>query len=226
VNFIASSLIQIQDFLLLSSPAAYPLLGILLSWVSGVHCALMCSPFLTHLNAEDKNKYFLGRLLSYTLLGAIFGSIGGTLKARLEIQLVSLLAFLIFGALTIFIILLQIFPKWKTPQILQSSSHSSFVRGVLSASIPCHSLILMYSIAGLAASAQGGALLLFLHALMTMPALNWGANFYIKSNSKKQTIKNLLRWLVILLSIVNIAYFASRFFQSEESARAKILFCL
>lgn len=214
-------IIAFQNWILHLSPALIPVLGILYSFVTSPHCTIMCSPFLP--KPKDRGRFFIYRTVSYTLVGALFGSLGAALKSALEFQLVAMIAFIIFSIVTLVIMGFRTFPDVKVFSGLHK--FESAFKGLFFSLIPCHSLSFFYSLAVLTGTTFGGASVLFSHALATMPALVHGQKIFEFPWIRKLLPKKLTVILILILGILNVLYLASRIFNSDFESRSKILFC-
>ncbi|MBU2634062.1 MAG: sulfite exporter TauE/SafE family protein [Nanoarchaeota archaeon] len=198
----------------------------LVGLLTGFHCISMCGGFVvsyTTKNAQDGVKshkshlmYGLGKIISYTVIGAIFGLIGSIIAFTPTMRGVAgLLAglFLVFFGLK----MLNIFPilrkiQFKTPKFLtkitgKSQKNSSpLVIGLLNGfMIACGPLQAIYIMAAGTGSLVEGAKLLFIFALGTLPVM-LGFGFFTSYMSKKLTHKILKASgaIVIILGLVMI----------------------
>lgn len=217
MNFILDA----QNQLLASENLALlPLLALLYSFLSSPHCSVMCSPFIP--GSGSSPKLYLGRLASYSLMGMLLGSLGQALMKSLEVKLVAALAFFLFALLTLSMLGLPLIPKLKTQKL---KTQDAFFRGFLMAFIPCHLLYFFYSLAVFSGSPLGGGLILFGHAVCTMPALAYGQRFWTKIIQNFPLGKKAVLFVIYLVCLVNLSYFGSRLFYSDQDAKAKLLFC-
>lgn len=100
------------------------------------------------------------------------------------------------------------------------------MKGALFFAIPCHRLAFFYSLAILTANPLGGALVLLGHALASTPALAYGPEILIRLSSRFQQGPKLLKVMLLMVLLLNLAFFASRLFMSTEESLSKILFCI
>jgi len=164
-------------------PAAGIVLGVPAMLVMGIsaspHCALMCAP-LTQLAGTQRSAQWQlhgGRLLSYLLLGALAGGIGGSLMLQMQryahpdqVRLAAAVALLIFGAL-----------QWraarprpaccKPPWSLRAESVPAWMRGLLWGLLPCPLLWAVLGLATLAGDAIQGGMLTLAFGIGTSPLL-------------------------------------------------------
>lgn len=193
------------------------LVGVLTSF----HCIGMCGGFVVSYTAADATTgkpshlnhllYGLGKTLSYTIFGALFGLLGGAISFTLGMRsIVSALAgaFLILYGLS----MLDAFsglrrlhlrlPDWLNRFLLRRRRRSSnpFAIGLLNGlMIACGPLQAMYIMAAGTGSAVTGASLLAVFALGTLPVMLAFGYFasIISGNATRQFTK--ISALIILL---------------------------
>ncbi len=195
--------------------------------LTGFHCVGMCGGFVVGYTTKDAKQgvkphkshamYGLGKTLSYTIIGAIFGLIGSifafTPMMRGFAGIFAGLFLVLFG-----LKMLNIFPalrklSFKTPQFLnkyvfkkKSESSSPLVIGLLNGLlIACGPLQAMYIMAAGTGSMIEGAKLLFIFGLGTLPVL-LGFGFITSYISKKATHKilKLSGAIVIVLGVIMV----------------------
>jgi sulfite exporter TauE/SafE len=198
---------------------------------SAVHCAGMCGPFVLGQVVADAGKatrrygewrrlagaalipYHLGRLTTYTGLGAVAGSatalfattsVFGLISGALLVIGASFMLFQAFGLAT------SIHPHMarllRTASSTLSTSHRPFARyalGIVLGFLPCG---LIYGALGVAAgsgSAWSGALAMAAFALGTMPglvAVGWGGMFV------RRQLRDIGRWVIIPILLANAIF--------------------
>lgn len=136
--------------------------------LSGVHCIGMCSGIM--LTQKNAVAYNAGRLLSYTVVGAVFGAIGTVITY--DMQFKSIL-FTICGGLVVIIGLMM----WGVPFLRQISPELTkpcrfkggrpLVIGLLTGLMPCGALASMWLFAAASGSALKGAESMFAFGLGT-----------------------------------------------------------
>lgn len=201
------------------SPALYPMLGVAYSLISNLHCGVMCSTFLPK---HKKNQYQYGRLISYTTMGLIFGAIGEALKISLEYKLLSFVAFFFFTFFTMGLLFSKFFSvriHFKPKLGIQVP----FLRGLLSAFIPCHLLFFFYSFAALSSSWWVGAFILFSHALITMPSLNFGEKYITNFFGHLRFGKPVIKLLIVIICFFNLIHFASQWSFQDVASDTQII---
>ncbi len=166
-----------------------PLTALVAGFATSLHCMGMCGPLsCSLLFGEAKSKrwaiggYHIGRLVSYTALGAISGALGARFVSTLTdspTQLITwaMAAFFLAMALGLDRFALK-FPALQslgravTRQALKLNGGARGVSlGLATPLIPCGPLYLIVWVAALAGSAQGGGLMLACFGLGAIPGL-------------------------------------------------------
>ncbi|MBR9678874.1 MAG: hypothetical protein GON13_01255 [Nanoarchaeota archaeon] len=173
--------------------------------LTGFHCIGMCGGFImSYNNADKKNhlKYGIGKTISYTIIGALFGLIGSIIVFTPALR--GMAAILAGGFLIIFgLNTLNIFPSLRRiriplPKVLKKinsqavKTRSPFVIGLLNGlMIACGPLQAMYVFAAGTGSVIQGALSLFAFGIGTLPVLLGFGYFtsYISKNSTHRILK-------------------------------------
>ena len=166
---------------------------------SATHCVGMCGPFvaaqvtarfsacptLSRLEAGALVPYHLGRMLTYTALGAVCGFLSGTVVHAAGFRPV-LVALLLSGALLMlaqaFVQVAALLPaapaaiaergvQLASPLLADPRGSRRFLLGVVLGFLPCGLLYGALAAAAASASALGGALGMMAFALGTVPAL-------------------------------------------------------
>jgi len=193
---------------------------------TGFHCVSMCGGFVvsyTAKNAQEGIKshkshmmYGLGKIVSYTIIGAIFGLIGSvfafTPVMRGVVGLLAGLFLVLFGLkmLNIFPILRKI--QLKTPKFIDkfvgknSKDGSPLIIGLLNGlMIACGPLQAIYIMAAGTGSLIEGAKLLFIFGLGTLPVMiGFGYFASFVSSKVTQKILKISGVVVILLGLLMI----------------------
>lgn len=192
---------------------------------TGFHCIAMCGGFVVSYVAKNRKVggsghmshivYGAGKVVSYTVIGALFGLLGSfiafTPALRATIGLFAGLFLILFG-----LNLLNVFPflrkfQFKMPAFIsrrvnsEQSKHSSpFVVGLLNGlMIACGPLQAMYVFAAGTGSALEGAKVMFAFGLGTLPLL-LGFGIAASKISAKAT-HSIIKYsglIVILLGII------------------------
>tara|TARA_Y100000034_G_scaffold37913_3_gene46577 strand:+ start:2763 stop:4289 length:1527 start_codon:yes stop_codon:yes gene_type:complete len=194
--------------------------------LTGFHCISMCGGFVlsyTTKNAKEGVKshkshlmYGLGKTISYTIIGAIFGFIGSiftfTPMIRGVIGLLAGLFLILFGLKMLNIIPILRKIQFRTPKFLnkfvgkKSKDSGPLVIGLLNGLLlACGPLQAIYIMAAGTGSMIEGGKLLFVFALGTLPVM-LGFGYFATFISNKMTHKILKAsgMIVILLGIFMI----------------------
>ncbi|MBS1267217.1 MAG: hypothetical protein MAG795_01189 [Candidatus Woesearchaeota archaeon] len=195
--------------------------------LTGFHCVGMCGGFVVGYTAKDAKEgktshkshlmYGLGKTISYTIIGAVFGLIGAVVAfTPLMRGLIGLFAglFLVLYGLK----MLNIFPvlrkiQFKTPEFLakfaikkKSKSSNPLVIGLLNGlMLACGPLQAIYIMAAGTGSFIEGAKLLLVFGLGTLPVmLGFGYLTSYISNKMTHKILKASGAIVIILGLVMI----------------------
>jgi sulfite exporter TauE/SafE len=162
----------------------------LLGLMTSPHCLFMCGGIMLGTACSDNNKEFskaslaynLGRIFSYTVIGAIFGTLGTVITYSMSVKsmvftLVGLLVVLIglnmWGLLPFLHVLA---PQQATACRLPGTARKRFhgrpmIIGMLTGLMPCGSLYAMWLHAISGGSAAYGAVIMLCFALGTAPMM-------------------------------------------------------
>lgn len=202
--------------------------ALILGLLGSFHCIGMCGPiaFVLPLNRENNFKkgiqvslYHLGRLLTYSFIGLIFGLVGKGLFLMGFQQRISILV----GVLMIVIVLIpgRIFNKYNFSRPLYSfvgkvksslgkllknkSNKALFTIGILNGFLPC-GLVYMALVGSIATSnATIGALYMFLFGLGTIPLMTVAVYLgNILSISVRNKIQKVIPVFVVMIGILFI----------------------
>lgn len=207
----------------ISQNMSYGLLFIV-GLLTGIHCVSMCGGFVVSYTTKGIKEgkkphdlhldYAIGKILSYTIIGAIFGLLGSiiafTPMMRGMAGIFAGLFLLLFG-----LKMLNIFPALrnihlKTPGFItkytsrQQKNHSSpLIIGLLNGlMIACGPLQAIYIMAAGTGSMIEGAKLLFIFALGTLPVmLSFG---YITSFIGSKATHNILKLSGVIVIILGL----------------------
>jgi sulfite exporter TauE/SafE/copper chaperone CopZ len=194
--------------------------------LTGFHCVSMCGGFVVSYTAKHAQEgtrshkshlmYGLGKTVSYTVIGAVFGLVGSIIAFTPAMRgIAGILAgifLLLFGLkmLNIFPVLRKI--QFRTPAFVsrfvgkQSKDSSPLVIGLLNGlMIACGPLQAIYIMAAGTGSMIEGAKLLFVFALGTLPVM-LGFGYVASYLSSKMTHKilRLSGAVVIILGLIMI----------------------
>ena len=186
-----------------------------MGFAGSLHCIGMCGPLALSLPVSHTNNfsritggliYNSGRILSYTLMGLLFGSLGGLIIAPKWQSSLSV-------ALGIIILLYLIIPKkyfylsssnkigkpflflrQQLGKLFQSRKQSSlFAIGVLNGFLPCGLVYLALSSSVITASSLNGGMFMLFFGLGTFPAM---FTTVVMGNYLNQAIRLKIRRMV------------------------------
>jgi len=201
--------------------------ALLLGFLGSLHCLAMCGPIafmlpLSHNNAARKTMqlsiYHLGRLLSYTILGLLFGLLGKGLFTFGMQQKLSIF----IGVLMVILVLLpqktlaryrmgkplyKLIAKVKfyLGKELRKKSNDTFLTiGFLNGFLPC-GLVYMALLGAISlANPIKGGLYMMLFGLGTVPLMTGTVYF---GNLLKQTIKHKVQRLIpVIIILIGILF--------------------
>jgi len=202
--------------------------ALLLGLMGSLHCVGMCGPIAFMLPVDRKNPvkkagqitlYHIGRLLSYGLIGLVFGLLGKGLYVFGMQQKLSMA----MGVLMIFLVLIpaKTFAKYnfskpvykiisrvksRLGQELKKKTPDTFLTiGVLNGFLPC-GLVYMALFAAIAMGDVGkGSLYMILFGLGTIPLMTSAVYFsgFLKGGAKKR-IQKLIPVFVVVMGILFI----------------------
>ncbi len=202
--------------------------GFIIGFLGSLHCIGMCGPIVLALpsgSLRDKNYIFgkiiynSGRVVTYSLLGLLFGFIGKGfalwgIQRWVSIILGTLILIYIFLPvkfkksilnISVFANATNYFKKLFGKIIQKKSRSSHFLIGLINGLLPC-GFVYMGIFASLAlGDALKGMLFMMLFGLGTMPAMlgvSFAAN--IISQKLKQRINRLIPIFAIVLAIIFI----------------------
>lgn len=182
---------------------------------TSIHCISMCGAINLYASSNNNTNnlkkfknpllYNLGRLISYTALGAIIGGIGKAFSINYIVQSTIILIASIF-MITMSLSMLGIITisnRIKTCKIVQKfKTKNSFIIGILNGLMPCGPLQAMQIYALSTASIVYGALSMFLFCLGTIPLMLFFGSFVNLCKGKaKIVINKIASVLIFILSI-------------------------
>ncbi|WP_052356892.1 urease accessory protein UreH domain-containing protein [[Clostridium] dakarense] len=190
--------------------------------LSSLHCVGMCGGIMLTQTLDKDNllvdkrtsfnvalKYNLGRVISYTILGGIIGSLGSVFSLSMKTQgLVQVIAsiFMIIAGLNMFGLKLFKNIKFNIPFIeinCGKSNKSPFVVGILNGFMPCGALQTMQLYALGTGSFILGALSMFVFSLGTVPLmLGFG---YISSRLTKNFSNKIFKYSGAFIIILGLS---------------------
>jgi sulfite exporter TauE/SafE len=177
-----------------------PLAAFAAGLATSLHCAGMCGPLACALRAKPID-YHLGRVVSYSLAGALCGALGQIVIAFLKsgpMRIAPWAMALVLIALAFGLEKRLPQPRWLSRFTLKSRLQRQL--GLITVLLPCGPLWLMMGVAAVSASALSGAILTASFALGTIPLYAllqssfWGAQRRLSPT-----------WLVRAQRIISIA---------------------
>lgn len=202
-----------------ASFAALFLLGVF----TGFHCIGMCGGFVLSYSLSGKNSivhhlsYGGGRLLSYTLMGALFGLIGSAIAFTVEMRAAAAffagLFLMSYGMGMLGILPAPGFLRLKTPSFIDRISSGVRSRGPAAIGLlnglmlACGPLQAMYIFAAAGGDALGGAGALFAFGLGTLPAM-----FVLGiagSAASLDSLKKYMRYSGVLVVFLGLLMFSN-----------------
>ena len=196
------------------------------------HCIGMCGGIVmayTNIKMGDNSSklsqsishltYSLGRVLTYTIFGAIFGALGGVATFSNNANggllvfagVVMILAGLSLLGKIKFLTIIEhsfssssIYKKSFTKVLNSKSNLSFFVLGMLNGLLPCGFVYFFAITAASTASAYYGALVMFIFGVSTIPAM-FGLGF-LTSLFKQTNFRNMMMSLSSIAVILYGAY--------------------
>lgn len=201
------------------------------SIVGSLHCAGMCGPFLAFalgLNepgvsrAQAQSAYHLGRLTTYTALGAIAGGLGQALDVtgralglgRIAITLAAV-TMIFFGVASLARAAGHRLPGVKPPKFIESAFrrgcdaamrvpplHRAAVVGLLTTLLPCGWLYSFALVAAGTGHAGAGAMVMAAFWLGTLPVMvGLGAGIQSVAGPLKRAVPTLMALVIVSLGI-------------------------
>mgnify|MGYP000692917860 CR=1 FL=1 len=187
--------------------------------LTGFHCIAMCGGFVLGYTAKDRQegrnsymshlKYGMGKILSYTIIGALFGLLGSiiafTPKMRGIAGIIAGIFLLLFG-----LRMLNVFPTlgklgFRTAPFITRRLYgkSPIVIGLLNGlMIACGPLQAVYLMAAASGSMLEGAKLLFIFALGTLPVMLGFA--YLTSYVTARLNQSLLKASGVIVMVMGL----------------------
>ena len=185
----------------------YPML-VVIGLLTSIHCISMCGAinllavYDTKRNIKNSFLYNFGRVLSYTIIGAIVGLLGSLLKVNETINgiivIISAIVMLIMS-----LSMLGIIPLISLKYNYSNKSKSSFIIGLLNGLMPCGPLQAMEIYALSTGNVFTGALSMFLFGIGTVPLMfSLGFIYNLFKGKTKLLVNKISAILILLLSLV------------------------
>lgn len=154
-----------------------------------LHCIGMCGPLVMMIGRHRyRYAYFIGRILSFSLAGAVAGGLGAVIAVTLKAYQIPAIASFVFGG-GILMIGLSHLMSWKLPGgdwfarrlapvsqklsllLLKDSLWATFLFGFFTVTLPCGQTIIVFSACALYGGMLTGFVNGFAFALLTSPSL-------------------------------------------------------
>ncbi len=154
-----------------------------------LHCIGMCGPLVMMIGQHRyRYAYFVGRLISFSLAGALAGGLGTVIAVTLKAYQVPAIASFVFGG-GILSVGLSHLMNWKFPGgrwfaqkvaplgkrlsllLLKDNLWSTFLFGFFTVTLPCGQTIIVFSACALYGGILIGLINGFAFALLTSPSL-------------------------------------------------------
>ncbi len=191
--------------------------------LTSVHCVAMCGGINISQSVGAGGKtgglknpllYNLGRVISYTVVGAIVGGLGSVLFLSQTVKAV-ILVIAAAGMLLMGLSMLGWLPWWLVPRLPAALSkkvrraktgEGPFIVGLLNGLMPCGPLQAMQLYALASGSAISGALAMLLFSLGTVP-LMFGAGVLLSSLKARSahTVARISAVLILFFAVIMAA---------------------
>lgn len=215
-------------------------------FLGSAHCVGMCGPFAISIGASSvawranflrQVVYSLGRIATYTSVGAIAGYLGLRLNTifstAVPIQsLLALLAGVLLIAQGLFAIgILRrkkiaaqhacLMPRFVSGFLLQPSLGNAFFAGVFTGFLPCGLVYAFITMASATATMSGGWLTMLAFGLGTTPImLATGLGSGLLTLAARRRLLQLAGWCVLIAGTVSIAR-GVVFFEAAAAAQSR-----
>lgn len=204
-----------------------PVPAFLAGLVTSLHCAGMCGPLACYIAPKPgsgasftsvASLYQAGRLLSYTIIGALAGALGMVALGWVQIYQVSLSRFLPWFLVAFFLLVAfrvdaylpkpAFFGRWLAR--IQMRTHalprslSAVLIGLLTPLLPCAPLYAVFGLALMTQSPVRGAEFLLLFGLGTLPLL-WAVQAAFarwQSVISPKAVSRLQRGLALVIALI------------------------
>lgn len=141
------------------------------AFLSSFHCISMCGPIaIKQSQGNSELSYYIGRIISYSIIGLILGSIGSILS--LNNNIIAMVT--IFSSIFLILLGLSTIDIIKLPTFnikVNNKNHSSLVLGLLNGVLPCAVLQIMWLYVITLASPFYGFITMFIIAIISSVAI-------------------------------------------------------
>lgn len=186
-----------------------------------IHCLGMCGPLVMMIGQHRyRYYYFMGRLLSYSLVGLLAGEAGAVIQIYLQKYYLSAAISLLFGILIIgWGIKMLVWSKgtkgktpWKWMEklnqtlsllLLKDKGWSTFLFGFFTVALPCGQTLIVFSACAIAGDALIGLFNGFALALFTTPSLLFAMHAHKLFKSLKKYTNTVLGCSSVAVGIVS-----------------------
>lgn len=193
------------------------------------HCIGMCGPLVAMIGKHRyRLYYFLGRLISFTLAGALAGSSGAVLGALLQPYHLGAMTSFLFGGLLLLSAVPMLFPSLVpalytqsigrtlsvfmtplnqklTPLMLQDRRFPTFLFGFFTIALPCGQTIIVYSACALLENGFLGSLHGALFALLTSPSLFLAMQFHRVMPAMRRFAERSISLIALTIALLAFA---------------------
>ena len=201
--------------------------GFIIGLVGSLHCIGMCGPIVVALPVKDftttrliitRLLYNIGRVITYSFLGLLFGILGKNLN-MLGLQQITSIA---FGAIMILVVItpaqiknsLSRFSLFSAANgwlkkgfaklISKESTGSFFLIGILNGFLPCGFVYVGIAGALVTGSLLNGVIYMFLFGLGTIPVMFLTSLFPAVVGAKNRV--KIRKWIPVLLLILGVIF--------------------
>jgi sulfite exporter TauE/SafE len=201
--------------------------GFIIGLVGSLHCIGMCGPIVVALPVKGFSTfrliitrllYNIGRVITYSFLGLLFGILGKNLNILGLQQITSI----VFGAIMILVVITPskiknsisrvsvvssangLLKKGFSKLISKQSAESFFLIGILNGFLPCGFVYVGIAGALVTGSLMNAVIYMFLFGLGTIPVMFLTSMFPAILGEKKRV--KIRKWIPVLLFILGAVF--------------------
>lgn len=201
--------------------------GFIIGLVGSLHCIGMCGPIVVALPVKGFSTfrliitrllYNIGRVITYSFLGLLFGILGKNLNILGFQQITSI----VFGAIMILVVITPskiknsisrvsvvssangLLKKGFSKLISKQSAESFFLIGILNGFLPCGFVYVGIAGALVTGSLMNAVIYMFLFGLGTIPVMFLTSMFPAILGEKKRV--KIRKWIPVLLFILGAVF--------------------